>query len=224
MSTAHTPRPFSASKLAQLLLLPAALLGSSCITDGGSRDKGPDFTQASDQLTREIESHAHAVRTGRNLEAFAREAEWFKEVGEPAYPTLIELAADSDVRIASFGLASISAQRDPRLLAPLKSAVPTPSEKTLRLEYARALALLGDWSHVDVLVEALASEDVRIRGSALKALRDATGQTLGFHPQRSPSDRAAAVDRWRAWATERAADPALRVVAGTTPAAKPSGQ
>jgi HEAT repeat protein len=100
--------------------------------------------------------------------------------------------------------------------------VPTAPEGTLRLEYARALALLGDWSEVSVLVEALASENVVVRGSALKALRDATGETRGFHPQGSPGDRAAAVDRWRLWAIERAADPALRVSASVAavPAAK----
>jgi len=220
MPNVHSLRPFSPSKLAQLLLLPAALLGTGCITDGGKTDQQRGFTAPSDQLTREIESHAHAVRAGRDLEVFAREAEWFRGVGEPAYAQLIEFAADSDVRIASFGLATISAQRDPRLLAPLKEAVPTPADGPLRLEYARALALLGDWSQVDVLVDALASEDVHVRGSALKALRDATGETRGFHPQGSPSDRAAAIDRWRFWAAERAADPALRTTVGGTSAAK----
>jgi hypothetical protein len=218
MSNVHCKCPHSFSKLAQLLLLPAVLLGAGCVSDGGKRANDRDFTQATDQLNREIESHARAVRAGRDLDAFAREAEWFRGVGEPGYPTLIEFAADADVRVASFGLATISAQRDPRLLAPLKEAVPAPPEGTLRLEYARALALLGDWSQVDVLIEALESDDVQIRGSALKALRDATGETLGFHPQRSPSDRAAAVGLWREWAAERAADPALRATAGGTPA------
>jgi hypothetical protein len=220
MPNVQPPRPFSPSKLAQLLLLPAALLVSGCVTDGGTRAKGQDFTQASDKLTREIENHALAVRAGRNLEVFAREAEWFRGVGEPGYPTLIEFAADADVRVASFGLATISAQRDPRLLAPLKEAVPTPADGPLRMEYARALALLGDWSQVDVLVDALASEDMRIRGSAVKALRDLTGETRGFHPQGSPSDRAAAIERWRFWADERAADPALRTTVGGAPAPK----
>jgi hypothetical protein len=210
MPYARTMCPLSLSQVAQRLLLPLALLTSACVTDGETRAKEPAFTAASDQLTREIENHAQAVRAGRNLEAFAREAEWFRGVGEPAYPTLIELAGDSDVRVASFGLATISAQRDPRLLAPLKEAVPTPTDGPLRLEYARALALLGDWSQVEILVEALVSEDMHVRGSAIKALRDATGETLGFHPQGAPSDRAAAVDRWRAWAVARAADPALR--------------
>jgi HEAT repeat protein len=203
--------PLSRPKLAELLLVPAALLGLGCVTDGSKDKDRHAFTESSVQLQREIESHALAVRAGRNLEAFAREAEWFRTVGEPAYPTLLELAGDADVRVASFGLATISAQRDPRLLEPLKEAVPPPTAGPLRLEYARALALLGDWSQVDVLIDALTSEDVQVRGSALKVLRDTTGESFGFHPQGAPADRAAAVGRWRAWSLERAADPALRV-------------
>lgn len=206
----RNPRPF---RLQALPLVTAALLGASCVTDAPTRASEAEFVEPSDQLARDIEAHARSVRIGRDLETFAREAEWFREVGEPAYPTLLELAGDADVRVASFGLATISAQRDPRLLAPLKEVVAEPAEGALRFEYARALVLLGDWSRVDLIIEALESEDVRVRGSALKALRDATGETLGFHPKGTPSDRATAVARWRAWAKERAADPALRSIA-----------
>lgn len=163
-------------------------------------------------LAQQIETHSNAVRAGRDLDVFAREAEWFGGVGEPAYPALLELARDKDTRVASFGLATISAQRDARLLEPLKAAVPAPASGPLRLEYARAVLALGDWSHLDVLIDALESDDVRVRGGALKALRTATGESHGFHPQAEPAQRAESVASWRAWWALRSADPNLRPV------------
>jgi len=206
-----------------VLYLTFALL-AGCITDGEKRAepskaqaalRSPDgFVLPSDGLVEQIEARAQAVRVSRDLNTFAREAEWFVGVGEPAFPTLLELAGDSDVRVASFGLATISAQRDPRLLTPLKREVARPADPMLRFEYARALLALGDWSELPVLVEGLEHEDVRIRGNALKALFDATGERNGFHPQGAPEDRAAAVARWRAWWTARAADKRLTPVDG----------
>jgi len=206
-------------RITALSTLSLALL-AGCVTDGksGTRTRASEpegageFAQPTEQLARQIEAHARTVRQSRDLTVFSREAEWFTEVGEAAYPTLLSLASDADVRIASFGLATVAAQRDPRLLAPLKQAVAEPEVGPLRLEYARALLALGDFSRCEVLIDALESEDVRVRGSALKALRDATGETQGFQPQGAPADRAAAVARWRAWWTARAADPHLRPV------------
>ncbi|MEZ6017778.1 MAG: hypothetical protein R3F49_21910 [Planctomycetota bacterium] len=98
-------------------------------------------------------------------------------------------------------------------MKPLKEAVAMPEDGALRLEYARALFALGDWSYTDVLIDALESEDVRARGSALKALKASTGETHGYHPQGTPSERAAAVQEWRNWWAERKADVHLAPVA-----------
>lgn len=202
------------------LVASTALALSGCVTEptaasaprGVAQVGAHGFVAPTEELADELDAHARAVRGGRDLEVFAREAEWFGGVGEPAYPTLLELAADRDVRVASFGLATLGAQRDARLLAPLKAKVAPPEPGPLRLEYARALVALGDWSEVPTLLTALEAEDVRTRGSALKALRDATGETHGFHPQGTPAERATAVERWRAWWDARASDPNLAPV------------
>jgi hypothetical protein len=201
--------------------LPLALALAACVTDGtrgsapataaaSGRDRG--WVEPTEDLAREIDRHVRSVRAGRSMDVYAREAEWFGGVGEPAYGALLELAGDVDVRIASFGLATLAAQRDSRLLAPLRAAVPQPADGPLRLEYARTLVALGDWSEVPTLLDALTSEDVRVRGSAFKALREATGEAHGFHPQASAEERAAAVERWRTWWTARASDPRLAPV------------
>ncbi len=207
-------------RLVALSTLSLALL-AGCVTEGGrstraslSEASGSEFAEPTEQLARQIESHARNVRQSRDLTVFSREAEWFTEVGEAAYPTLLELAGDADVRVASFGLATVAAQRDPRLLAPLKRTVDEPEAGPLRLEYARALLALGDFSRAEVLIDALEDDDVRVRGNALKALREATGETQGFQPQGPPEERAAAVVRWRAWWTARQADPHLPRVTG----------
>ena len=203
------------SRLVALSTLSLALL-AGCVTEGGRSTRasvsdapGAEFAEPTEQLARQIESHARS-----DIVVFSREAEWFTEVGEAAYPTLLELAADADARVASFGLATVAAQRDPRLLAPLKRSVSEPEAGPLRLEYARALLALGDFSRAEVLIDALDDEDVRVRGNALKALREATGETQGFQPQAPPEERAAAVVRWRAWWTARQADPHLPRVTG----------
>lgn len=63
-----------------------------------------------------------------------------------------------------------------------------------------------DLSKVDELVAELDSSDPAIRLVAIAALRDLTGQDLGYNPGDKESDRLAAIQRWEQWVnTERAA-------------------
>lgn len=72
----------------------------------------------------------------------------------------------------------------------------SPTETTMAIEQA---ARQKDLTKVDDLVSELDSSDPAIRLVAIAALRDLTGQDLGYNPSDKESDRMAAIDRWVAW-------------------------
>ena len=53
------------------------------------------------------------------------------------------------------------------------------------------------------LVKRLYDEDPAIRLSAISALEDITGETMGYRSYESEVKRAAAVKRWEAWLVEQ---------------------
>jgi len=129
---------------------------------------------------------------------------WFASVGEPAYPSLLELCADPRPDVAGLALAALGATRDSRLVEHVR-AVHWPAELTpqVRYERARALLRLGDWSEVRVLVDGLASEDVWTRGWCFKALQESTTRTFDYDPKGSEEDRLAGYQRWSDWVDSR---------------------
>jgi hypothetical protein len=92
-----------------------------------------------------------------------------------------------------------------------------PVETTMAIEQA---STTRDLTKVDELVAQLDSSDPAIRLVAIAALRDLTGQDLGYNPSDKESDRLAATQRWEDWIkAERAAgrlpqDPSSGVSAG----------
>lgn len=78
-----------------------------------------------------------------------------------------------------------------------------PVETTMAIEQATETR---DLNKVDELISQLDSSDPAIRLVAIAALRDLTGQDLGYNPGDNESDRLAAVSRWEQWLNaERAA-------------------
>lgn len=78
-----------------------------------------------------------------------------------------------------------------------------PVETTMAIEQASETR---DLTKIDELISQLDSSDPAIRLVAIAALRDLTGQDLGYNPGDKESDRLAAVSRWEQWLmAERAA-------------------
>jgi hypothetical protein len=125
---------------------------------------------------------------------------WFSQVGEPAYPALLELCNDSRPDVAGAALGALGATGDSRLVEELH-ALPWPSEDCieLRLERARALMRLGDFSMVEHMIGGLSHERLLIRALCSQSLYEATGRRFGFDPSASEQDRGEAVTRWSDW-------------------------
>ena len=94
----------------------------------------------------------------------------------------------------------------------------SPAETTMAIEQA---ARQKDLSKVDELVAELDCSDPAIRLVAIAALRDLTGQDLGYNPSDKETDRLAAIDRWVAWV--RAEREAGRLPPEPPSGASPSG-
>jgi hypothetical protein len=125
---------------------------------------------------------------------------WFSQVGEPAYPALLELCNDTRPDVAGAALGALGATGDSRLVEELH-ALPWPSEDCieLRLERARALMRLGDFSMVEHMIGGLSHERLLIRALCSQSLYEATGRRFGFDPSASDGDRREAVTRWSEW-------------------------
>ena len=135
---------------------------------------------------------------------------WFLDAGEPAYPTLLELAGDPRPLVAGTALACLGSTRDPRLV-PYLNDVPWPPDDALdmRLERARTHIQLGDWNYVGILIDGLEDDRPITRAICARSLRRATNLDLGYDAYAEDEDRVEGVARWREWADARLQDAML---------------
>ena len=183
------------------------LFAVSCSSTKGAAssdlDAGAEVTwlEPSPSLARSIENHAMEVSQMSVTDDFVRLSDWFQGVGEPAYPKLLEMAGSSDDNQRTFALSVIAAQRDPRVLGPLREAVPMSSIAKLqhRYEMARALLMLGDNSGVPLLIDGLESPGHRARAQSIRALERGTNAGIEYNAGASDEERAVSVAAWREW-------------------------
>ena len=170
-----------------------------------------NWIEGSPVLEREIAAHVAQVPNLQKPEDFVREVEWFVRAGEPAFPTLLDMARNTDPKVAGFALAVMSACGDSSLVPHLETIPWTEGDsqeaRQLRYERARCHVKLGDWKPLPVLVEGLDDEYVWNRALCFKALREETGQTFDYHPRMEGEERAACVARWQEWLEARRLDP-----------------
>jgi len=173
---------------------------TSAVEDASGADGR--WLEPSPQLAHQIEVRANEAEFISTLDEFQELAEWFYSVGEPAYPTLLDMAASGSQRIREVGMAVVAMRADQRLLAPFKERVPVPeeSEQAARYNYARALLAMNDLAGVPLLIEGLEDTNVVTRRQAhhelTRHLRD-TG--VPFDPSADPVVRAEQVQAWRDW-------------------------
>jgi len=200
----------------QLSIALLCALFSSCITTtrGSVRPhKVPtsEWIEPSPALKQKIEANARRLPWTHGVAETTELITWFAEVGEPAYPTLLNLVLDPRPQVAGAALAALGATGDSRLVEHL-NALPWPTEEAegLALERARALLVLGDWSMAPHLINGLRNESVYRRALCIRALEEATHRRFGYVAGASEEEREAAITQWDAWWFERSQDMLLQ--------------
>lgn len=131
---------------------------------------------------------------------------WLATVGEAGYQQILPVCLDPRPDVAGAALAALGATGDNRLVVAIRE-LDWPAEETmdkgLRLERARTLVRLGDWSQLTVLVDGLADEEYWTRAWCVQALQEATKRRFDYDAKGDPEARAAAVKRWREWIDSR---------------------
>jgi hypothetical protein len=192
----------SMSRALVLTALGALLAGCITTSTGPHQDiaEGP-WVEPSPTLQIEIERHAELFPYLQKLQQFQNEILYFVQVGEPAYPVMLDLVENGDEKSAGIALAVLSSTGDVRLV-PYLQKIPWPDkdDTEARYERARCLVSLGDWEPMAILVAGLRDEELWSRALSFKALRQATNQTFDYLPQENDLEiREAAVVRWDEW-------------------------
>jgi hypothetical protein len=131
---------------------------------------------------------------------------WLAGVGEAGYEQILPICLDPRPDVAGAALAALGATGDKRLVVPIRDlAWPADAtmDKGLRLERARTLVRLGDWSQLAVLVDGLEDDEYWTRAWCSQALREATKRSFEYDPKGEPAARAQSVARWREWIESR---------------------
>lgn len=211
------------TKLASFVLAALALcaVNTACVTTLGSPSSNSsdgEWLEPSPTLRRQIEDEAKRLPWTHGMER-VETIHWFASVGEPAYPTLLQMVLDPRPDVAGAALAALGATKDSRLVEPLRELPwPDAEHADLGLERARTLLRLGDWQMVPHLVKGLRDERMMTRALCIQALDESTKERFGFDPRADEATREKSVKRWEEWARNRLEDPLLadKLVPSTT--------
>ena len=191
-----------------------SLLLAACASTHEVRDEGPDpdspWIAATPLLAQQIEDEAARLPYSHGFDRL-EQIRWFASVGEPAYPTLLNLATDARDDVAAAALAALGATLDARLVSYIQG-LSWSDERVhgdLGLERARTLVRLGDWSEMPVLIQGLKDERLFTRSLCLDALKEVTHETNGFDPRAEASAREKAVTKWEQWWLQRSGEAIL---------------
>jgi len=213
------PRPESScSALTRALVrsLPLLLLGACAATRPAEGRAHGQWLEPSPSLRSQIDAQAARLPWASDLAQRVELIQWFAGVGEPAYPVLLELAADGRPEVSGAAFAALGATGDSRLVPHLLALPALPAREgaqdDIELERARALLRLGEWSRVPELIAGLRDERLYTRAVCVKTLADATHERFGYDATADPKEREAAVQRWEQWWSRRSADPMLAQV------------
>ena len=188
-----------------------ALVGSAgCVTSLQTKNpvSSSEWLEPSPGLRQQIEDCAKRLPWTHGLDRIDLIG-WFSRVGEPAYPTLLDMVMDPRKDVAGAALAALGATRDSRLVEPLRR-LPWPEgdqNSDLALERARTLLRLGDWQMVPHLIAGLRDERLLTRALCAQALNESTNERFGYDPRAEPDVREASVKQWEAWWKSRENDP-----------------
>lgn len=164
-----------------------------------SSSNGP-WLNASPVLQQQIEDEALKLPWTHGVEHL-EQIHWFASVGEPAYETLLELAADENDKVSSAAFAALGATGDRRLVPYVQRVTLDAAriQSDLGYERARTLTRLGDWSEVPRLIRGLQDERLFTRALCIDTLEETVGDSLGFRADAPEIEREVALERWDEW-------------------------
>ena len=119
--------------------------------------------------------------------------------GEPAVPILVDSLEDPNQDLRGTAAWLLGFLKDPRSVPHLVKATGDPAPM-VRYEAAASLLRMNDPRGLHLLIEGLSDRDARVRSQCIILLEQYTGKSYGYKVDDPPSERAAAVARWRAWA------------------------
>jgi hypothetical protein len=196
------------ARLAACLL---ALVSSACVTstEGGQELREnvntTPWLAPSPVLRDQIEDQLERLPWTHGAER-VEQIRWLAGVGEAGFSLILPVCLDPRPDVAGAALAALGATGDNRLVVPIRE-LDWPADETLdkglRLERARTLVRLGDWSQLSVLVDGLADEEYWTRSWCIQALNEATKRRFEFDPKADAELRAKSVERWREWIESR---------------------
>jgi hypothetical protein len=135
---------------------------------------------------------AERIEVGRLIVAF----------GEPAMGQLVEALGNPSADTRNTAAWCLGFLGDPRAADALYGST-MDCDKFVRLEAASSLLKLQDRRGWTVIIRGLDDGDPRVRAKCIALLEQMTGETFGYRADQVPTDRAAAVSRWRAWAAQQ---------------------
>ena len=159
-------------------------------------------------LKSQLEDEADQLPYVRSIERLEL-IRWFAGVGEPAYGTLLGLLSDPRDEVAAAAFAALGITGDRRLVDPIRATEWEPVERShdLKLERARTLVRLGDWREIPTLIEGLSDERRFTRRLSITALKESTGEDLGYDEDASETSREIAIAAWERWWLKYSGDP-----------------
>jgi hypothetical protein len=213
-SDAQATMPLTTTR--RLLSVSLLALGAlaSCATNASTNASlsNSEWLEASSELQRKIDQKGAEVTICPDQFTWIGLSDWFQSVGEPTYSKLLEMVEYGNTRQRSFALCVSAAMQDRRLLEPMREAIPTEAlgSEGIRREYARALAKMGDFSELPVLIEALRDSSPEQFGRAARALETVTNSDIPVSASTSYEDREKIVEDWLGWWEDQQRDALLR--------------
>lgn len=177
----------------------------SCGTAAPVKSDSP-YIAPNSLMADEIESRIQNIPY-QHREELLLNMQWLSQQGEQAIPALLQGLRSEDAKTRSSCAWTLGRIADRRVIPELQKCATDKSE-TVRLEVARQLVLLGDYSTAPTLIEGLDSDKKEVRYLCHEALKSATGRDFGYdHLSEDSSARATAALGWRQWWSEYSGDP-----------------
>lgn len=181
-----------------------------------------DFVKPGKLMAEMIQDRIHQIPYQHKSELLTNLL-WLAQAGEQAIPDLAEALEDPKPKVRSSVAWVFGRMGDRRTIRFLKQH--TDVNQVVRLEVARSLLLLGDYSRVPELIGGLDSELQHIRYLCYDALHATTGKSFEYdHRAVDPTDREVSIGKWQEWWRGQSADWARRAGSSLGEPAAPQGR